>query len=189
MPKKRGQRAVRKKKRRAKKVRQSARRPRITKNDQALRQHVVKLLDWRDAHIGFDQVIADWPAELRAAKPAGAPHSAWQLLEHLRIAQWDILDFCRNPKYKELDFPAGYWPAGDTPPTDDAWKESLRAFRADLAALQKLVANPATDLFAPIPHGQGQTILREALLVADHNAYHLGQLLLLRRLLGAWPAA
>lgn len=192
MPKKRGQRAVRKKKRRAKKVRQSARRPRkqraVTKNDQALRQHVVKLLDWRDAHIGFDQVIADWPAELRAAKPAGAPHSAWQLLEHLRIAQWDILDFCRNPKYKELDFPAGYWPAGDAPPTDDAWKESLRAFRADLAALQKLVANPATDLFAPIPHGQGQTILREALLVADHNAYHLGQLLLLRRLLGAWPA-
>ncbi len=189
MPKKRGQRAVRKKKRRAKKVRQSTRRPRkqraVTKNDQALRQHVVKLLDWRDAHVGFDKVIADWPAELRAAKPAGAPHSAWQLLEHLRIAQWDILDFCRNPKYKELDFPASYWPAGDAPPTDDAWKESLRVFRADLAALQKLVANPATDLFAPIPHGQGQTILREALLVADHNAYHLGQLLLLRRLLGA----
>ncbi len=192
MPKKRVQRAVRKKKRRAKKVRQATRRPRkqraATKNDQALRQHVVKLLDWRDAHIGFDQVIADWPDELRAAKPAGAPHSAWQLLEHFRIAQWDILDFCRNPKYKELDFPAGDWPAGDAPPTDDAWKESLRAFRADLAALQKLVANPATDLFAPIPHGQGQTILREALLVADHNAYHLGQLLLLRRLLGAWPA-
>jgi uncharacterized damage-inducible protein DinB len=192
LPKKRIKRAVRKKKRRAKKVHQATRRPRkqraVTKNDQALRQHVVKLLDWRDAHIGFHQVIADWPAELRAAKPAGAPHSAWQLLEHLRIAQGDILDFCRNPTYKELDFPAGYWPAGDTPPTDDAWKESLRAFRADLAALQKLVANPATDLFAPIPHGQGQTILREALLVADHNAYHLGQLLLLRRLLGAWPA-
>ena len=192
MPKKRVQRAVRKKKRRAKKVRQSARRPRkqraVTKNDQALRQHVVKLLDWRDAHVDFDTVLTHWPAELCAAKPAGAPHSAWQLLEHLRIAQWDILDFCRNPKYKELDFPAGYWPSGDTPPTDDAWKESLRAFRADLAALQKLVANPATDLFAPIPHGQGQTILREALLVADHNAYHLGQLLLLRRLLGAWPA-
>ena len=192
MPRKRGQRAVRKKKRRAKKVRKAARRPRkqraVTKNDQALRQHLCKLLDWHDAHIGFHQVIAHWPAELRAAKPAGAPHSAWQLLEHLRIAQWDILDFCRNPKYKELDFPAGYWPAGDTPPTDAAWERSLRAFRADLAALQKLVANPATDLFAPIPHGQGQTILREALLVADHNAYHLGQLLLLRRLLGAWPA-
>ncbi|MCH6553206.1 MAG: DinB family protein [Acidobacteria bacterium] len=153
-----------------------------------MRQHVVKLLDWRDAHVDFDTVLTHWPAELRAAKPAGAPHSAWQLLEHLRIAQWDILDFCRNPKYKELDFPASYWPAGDAPPTDDAWKESLRVFRADLAALQKLVANPATDLFAPIPHGQGQTILREALLVADHNAYHLGQLLLLRRLLGAWPA-
>ncbi len=192
MPKKRAQRAVRKKKRRAKKVRRSARRPRkqraVTKNDQALRQHVVKLLDRHDAHADFDTVLAGWPAELRAAKPAGAPHSAWQLLEHLRIAQWDILDFCRNPKYKELDFPAGYWPAGDATPTDAAWERSLRAFRADLAALQKLVANPATDLFAPIPHGQGQTILREALLVADHNAYHLGQLLLLRRLLGAWPA-
>ena len=193
MPKKRLKRAVRKKKRRAKKVRQSARRPRkqraVTKNDQALRQHVVKLLDWPDAHVDFDAVLAHWPAELRAAKPAAAPHSAWQLLEHLRIAQWDMLDFCRNPKYKELDFPAGYWPAGDVPPTDYAWKESLRAFRADLAAMQKLVANPTTDLFAPIPHGQGQTILREALLVTDHNAYHLGQLLLLRRLLGAWPAS
>lgn len=192
MPRKRLKRAVRKKKRRAKKVRQSARRPRkqraVTKNDKALRQHVVKLLDWHDAHVDFDAVLAHWPAELRAAKPTGAPHSAWQLLEHLRIAQWDMLDFCRNPKYKELDFPAGYWPAGDTPPTDDVWKKSLRAFRTDLAALQKLVADPATDLLAPIPHGQGQTILREALLVADHNAYHLGQLLLLRRLLGAWPA-
>ena len=192
MPRKRAQRAGARKKRRAKKAHQSARRPRkqrvSAKNDKALRQHVIKLLDWHDAHVDFDTVLAHWPAALRTAKPAGVPHSAWQLLEHLRVAQWDILDFCRNPKYKELDFPAGYWPAGDTPPTDDAWKESLRAFRADLATLQKLVANPATDLFAPIPHGQGQTILREALLVADHNAYHLGQLLLLRRLLGAWPA-
>ncbi len=192
MPKKRSQRAAKKKKRRSKKVRQSAHRLRkqraVTKNDQALRQHVVKLLDWHDAHVDFGSVLAGWPAELRAAKPAGAPHSAWQLLEHLRIAQWDILDFCRNPKYKEQDFPAVYWPAGDAPPTDAACKESLRAFRADLEALQKLVADPAPDLFAPIPHGQGQTILREALLVADHNAYHLGQLLLLRRLLGAWPA-
>ncbi len=188
MLKKRSRPARARRSQRARKIRRAAR-PRkqraVTKNDQALRQHVVKLLDWRDAHISFDKVIADWPAELRAAKPAGAPHPAWQLLEHLRIAQWDILDFCRNPKYKELDFPAGYWPAGNTPPTDDAWKESLRAFRADLEAMQRLVANPATDLFAPIPHGQGQTILREALLVADHNAYHLGQLLLLRRLLGS----
>ena len=192
MPKKRPKPPRARKKRRSKKVRKATRRPRkqraSAKNDKALRQHVVKLLGGRQAHLDFEAVLAGWPAELRATKPAGAPHSAWQLLEHLRIAQWDILDFCRNPKYKELDFPAGYWTAGDAPPTDDAWERSIRAFRADLATLQKLVANPATDLFAPIPHGQGQAILREALLVADHNAYHLGQLLLLRRLLGAWPA-
>jgi hypothetical protein len=109
------------------------------------------------------------------------------VLEHLRIAQRDILEFSRNPKHVSPDFPAGYWPAGDAPPDDAAWDRSVAAFRADLKAMQDLVADPKTDLFARIPHGQGQTILREALLVADHNAYHLGQLIVVRRALGAWP--
>lgn len=158
-------------------------------NDQALRQQLLELLSAENAHLNFEHVTADWPAALRGSKPPGAPHTPWQLLEHLRIAQWDILDFCRNPQYKELEFPAGYWPPSAAPPDTAAWEKSLRAFRADLEAMKKLVADPATDLFAPIPHGQGQTILREALVVADHNSYHLGQLLLLRRLQGAWPAS
>lgn len=157
------------------------------KTDSALRQQLVELLDGENAHLNFDHVIADWPAALRGSKPAGAPHTPWQLLEHLRICQWDILDFCRNPQYKELEFPAGYWPQTPAPPAPTAWDEALAGFRSDLAAMKKMVADPATDLFAPIPHGQGQTILREALLVADHNSYHLGQLALVRRLQKAWP--
>lgn len=156
------------------------------KTTKALRQQLVRLLGWQDAHLDFDAVLADWPAKLRGVKPRGTPHTAWQLLDHLRICQWDILDFCRNPNYRELDF-SDYWPKTPAPPSKTAWQKSIKAFRADLKAMQKLVANPKTNLFARIPWGQGQTILREALLVADHNAYHLGQLLLLRRLLGAWP--
>jgi uncharacterized damage-inducible protein DinB len=119
-------------------------------------------------------------------KPSGAPYSAWQLLEHMRIAQRDILEFSRNPKHVSPEWPEGYWPTKEAPPTKAAWSNSVRAFRSDLRAMQKLVANPASDLFARIPHGDGQTLLREALLVADHNSYHLGQLVMLRRLLGAW---
>lgn len=154
----------------------------------ALRNHLLKLLDGRWAHLDFERAVANFPAELRGAKPPGAPHSAWELLEHMRIAQWDILDFSINPDYEDKEFPAGYWPATPAPLSDDAWNKSLQAFRADLEAMKELVADPATDLFARIPHGTGQTILREALLVADHNAYHLGQLVLLRRLLGAWSS-
>jgi uncharacterized damage-inducible protein DinB len=144
------------------------------------------LLRGGGAHLDFEKAVAGLPPELRGSKPVGTLHTPWQLLEHLRIAQWDILDFCRNPQYKELEWPAGYWPRSEAPPDASAWEKSLAAFRADLMAMQDLVTNPSTDLFARIPHGQGQTILREALLVADHNAYHLGQLVLLRRLLGAW---
>lgn len=154
--------------------------------DKALRQQLVKLLDWQDAHLNFDAVLARWPAKLRGVRPRGAAHTAWQLLEHLRICQGDILDFCRDPNYKEMPF-AHYWPRAAAPRGKRVWEKSLRAFRADLKAMKRLVANPRTDLFARIPWGTGQTVLREALLVADHNAYHLGQLLLLRRLLGAWP--
>ena len=154
----------------------------------ALRDHLLYLLRGGGAHLDFDAAVADLPPPLRGAKPPGQPHTLWRLLEHLRICQWDILEFSRNPRHVSPSFPDGYWPAGDAPPDDGAWDRSVAAFRADLQAMQDLVGDPATDLFAAIPHGQGQTVLREALLVADHNAYHLGQLVLLRRLLGAWSA-
>ncbi|MCZ6489395.1 MAG: DinB family protein [Acidobacteria bacterium] len=154
------------------------------KNDRALRQHLLDLLRSRDAHLDFDRVIAGWPVRLRGGKPAGMPHTAWQLLEHMRIAQWDILEFSRNSKHVSPKFPEGLWPPSDAPPNKTAWERSAKAFRKDLKAIEKLVAARSTDLLAPITHGEGQTILREVLLVADHNAYHLGQLFLLRRLLG-----
>jgi hypothetical protein len=154
----------------------------------ALRDHLLYLLRGGGAHLDFDAAVAGLPPELRGAKPAGQPHTPWRLLEHLRIAQRDILEFSRNPRHVSPPFPDGYWPGGDAPPDEGAWDRSVTAFRADLKAMQDLVADPATDLFASIPHGEGQTVLREALLVADHNAYHLGQLVLLRRLLGAWHA-
>jgi len=152
----------------------------------ALREHLLYLLRGGGAHLSFEAAVADFPVKLRGVKAAGLPHTAWDLLEHMRIAQWDILDFCRNPGYQELEFPSGYWPKQDAPPSAAAWNKSVKTFRADLKAMEKLVADPSTDLFAAIRHGDGQTILREALLVADHNAYHLGQLVTLRRLLGAW---
>jgi hypothetical protein len=154
----------------------------------ALREHLLYLLRSGGAHVDFEAAVADLPPDLRGGKVAGLPHTPWRLLEHLRIAQWDILEFCRNPRHASPTFPEGYWPKGDAPPDDVAWNRSVAAFRADLRAMQALVADPATDLFAPLPHGKGQTVLREALLVADHNAYHLGQLIVVRRLLGAWPA-
>jgi len=157
--------------------------------DQALREHLLYLLRGGGAHLDFETALKDFPAALRGRKPRGAAHTAWEILEHLRIAQWDILEFSRNPKHVSPEFPAGYWPATPRPPSAGAWAKTLRAFRADLGAMQKLVEDPQTALFARIPHGDGQTILREALLAADHNAYHLGELVLLRRMLGAWPQA
>ncbi len=155
--------------------------------DQQLRAHVLYLLRGGGAHLNFNDAVADLPHELRGAKAAGVPHSPWRLIEHMRIAQWDILEFSRNPHHVSPEFPDGYWPDGDAPSSAEAWDVSIVAFRADSQAMQDLVADPATDLFAPIPHGTGQTILREALLVADHNAYHLGQLIVVRRALDAWP--
>ena len=152
-----------------------------------LREHVVYLLKGGGAHLHFDKAVADIPANLRDRMVAPVPHSPWRLLEHMRIAQWDILEFSRNPKHVSPPWPDGYWPDAATRPDDRAWDQAVKAFRADLAAMCALVADPATDLFARIPHGKGQTILREALLVADHNAYHLGQLVVVRRLLGCWP--
>ncbi len=155
-------------------------------HDQSLREHLVYLLGGGGAHLDFDSAVADLPASKRGLRPSGLPYSAWELLEHMRIAQWDILEFSRNPKHVSPEWSAGYWPRTAAPPDSAAWDKSVAAFRADLTAMRQLVEDEKTDLFARIPHGEGQTILREALLVADHNAYHLGQLVSVRRLLGAW---
>ncbi len=156
------------------------------KPDNAVRDHVVKLLAGGQAHATFEAAVKGIPAPLRGKRPKGAEHSPWEILEHMRIAQWDILEFSRDAKHVSPEWPAGYWPKSAAPPNDRAWGKSVRDFTADLDAMRKLVADESTDLYAPIPHGEGQTILREALLMADHNAYHLGELVLVRRLLGAW---
>jgi hypothetical protein len=155
-------------------------------SDGALREHLLYLLRGGGAHLSFEDAVAGLSPSLRGVKPASLPFSAWRLLEHLRIAQWDIVEFSINPQHVSPAWPEGYWPQGDAPPSDAAWKKSIQQFRHDLKRMQALVANPRTDLYSPLAHGEGQTILREALLVADHNAYHLGQLVLVRRLLGAW---
>ena len=153
-----------------------------------IRNHLDNLLRMKGAHITFDDAIADFPRAMRGAKPAGAPHSAWELLEHMRIAQEDILDFSRNPDYRDKNFPDDYWPATQAPPNDEAWDTAIRQFQRDLEEMRALIADKANDLLAKIPHGQGQTLLREALLVADHNAYHLGQIMFLRKILEAQSA-
>jgi hypothetical protein len=156
------------------------------KDEKALRQHLVKVLTGGDAHTTFEDAVAKMPVELRGKIPDGAEHSPWQLLEHLRIAQWDILEFSLDAKHKSPKWPDEYWPKDPEPPSKAAWDKSVKKFQKDMKAMCELVSDKKTDLFAKIPHGDGQTILREALLTADHNAYHIGQLILLRRLLGAW---
>ena len=155
-------------------------------SDESLREHLLYLLRGGGAHIGFDEAFKDWPARLTSAKVASFPHTAWMLLEHMRLAQRDILEFSRNAKYASKAWPEDYWPQNEAPPDANAWSRSVQAFRKDLTAMQDLVSSPKTDLYAHIPWGDGQTILREALLVADHNAYHLGQLVDVLRLLGSW---
>jgi hypothetical protein len=152
----------------------------------SLRKHLLELLKGGGAHAKFDDVIKGLPAKLRGERPAKFPHSPWMLLEHMRLAQRDILEFSCNAKHVSPPWPSGYWPKTESPANAAAWNKSLEQFRRDLQAMQKLVSNQKTDLFARIAWGDGQTILREALLVADHNAYHLGQMLDLRRMLGAW---
>jgi len=154
--------------------------------ERSLRTHLRKVLDWEDAHAGFDAAIEGIPPKLRGVAPKGLPHSPWQLLEHLRRCQWDILDFCLNPDYVEPKSMAEYWPKSAAPPSTAAWKKSIAEFRRDRDALKKMAGDETRDLFATIPHGAGQTYLRELLLVADHNAYHVGQLVLVRQLLGIW---
>ena len=151
-----------------------------------LRHDVLELLNGGSAHLDFSRATAGLPAELRGAKPKGQPHTPWRLVEHMRLAQHDILDFITKPDYQEPTWPDDYWPTGDAPPDDAAWDEAVRRFETDSWALKYLVGDPQTDLLAPIKQERSETILREALLVADHNAYHLGQLVVVRRLLGAW---
>jgi hypothetical protein len=158
----------------------------LVARDTSLRQHLLSLLTGSNAHADFEAAVKGLPAALRGKRPKSADHSPWELLEHLRITQGDILDFSRNPEYKERPWPGSYWPATPTPPDEKAWDKSVRAFRKDLKAFSALISDSATDLYAKIPHGDGQTLLREALLIADHNAYHVGQLILVRQLLGAW---
>jgi len=155
----------------------------------ALRAQLRRTLSWQDAHVGFEKAVEGLAPKLRGVRVDGFPHSAWELVEHLRITQHDILDFCRNPKYAEMNWPADYWPKSPAPLSDTAWDDSISAFREDRAALEALAVDESIDLFAKIPHGDGQTYLREILLVADHNAYHLGQLVAVRQQLGAWGAA
>jgi len=149
----------------------------------SLRKTLAELLRMKGAHVSLHDAVSDFPPALRGVKPPEAPHTAWQLLEHMRLAQEDILDFSRNPKYKEKTFPDDYWPATEAPPSEQAWAMSIKRFDEDLKQMQELVAETKHDLLAKLPHGTGQTLLREALLVADHNAYHLGQLMFLRKIL------
>lgn len=155
--------------------------------DEALRKHLQKILDWQDAHVGFDTAVEGIPLDLRGVQPKGLPYSLWQILEHIRLCQRDILDFCRNPDYKEPNFEE-FWPKESAPPIAEAWNESIGEFRSDRDSLKKLATDSNVDLFAKIPHGTGQTYLRELLLVADHNAYHVADLVAVRRILGIWTS-
>ena len=155
--------------------------------DPQLREHILYLLSGGGAHLDFEAAIADLPVAMRGMRPESIPYSPWQLVEHMWICQWDILEFSTSADHVSPEFPQGYWPDSDTPPDEFAWDACIENFRADLDAMKRLVTDSSTDLFVPIPHGDGQTILREALLIADHNAYHLGQLVVVRRALGVWP--
>ena len=156
-------------------------------HDAALREQLVALLKGGGAHVHFMDAVESFPEGKRGTYAQGLAHTGWQLLHHVRIAQWDILEFSRNGAHVSPEFPEGYWPKTPAPANDDEWNDAISAFKRDLREMIRLVENPRTDLYAPIPHGQGQTILREALVLADHNSYHLGQLVDLRRALGSWP--
>ena len=156
-------------------------------DEKLLRDYLRRSLTWHEAHVDWMKVVSGIPEKLRGKRPKGAEHSPWELLEHMRLATWDIYEFSRDARHKSPDWPAGYWPKKPAPPSAAAWDKSVHELAKHLEAMGKLVMDPKTDLLAPIPHGSGQTILREVLLIGDHNAYHLGQLVLARRLLGCWP--
>lgn len=157
-----------------------------TTEDHALREHLVELLRGASAHADFETSLKDFPVEKATAKPANSPHSVWQLLEHIRLALHDLLDFCTDPKYVAPKWPEDYWPQSEQAPTAEEWRTTIKAVKADLKAFEELVLDQDSNLYAEIPWGEGQTLIREALLAADHTSYHLGQIVLLRKQLGAW---
>jgi hypothetical protein len=158
----------------------------VMEHNDMLREQLVKLLGWEDAHVNLEAAVEGIPPQVHGARPEGLPYSPWQLLEHLRLTQRDILDFCRDPAYKAPKWPDDYWPKSAIPPTSESWQESVTAFLADREAFVVFITDPRLDLYAKIPHGEGQTYLREVVLVADHSAYHVGELVAVRRLLGVW---
>lgn len=150
-------------------------------NLKMLRKQLISTLSGGESHIIFDRVVEDFPPTARGSKPDGAPHSAWELVEHMRIAQRDIIDFSRNPRHQSPEFPGGYWPATEAPPNEAAWNKSVTAFQDDTKEFERLLQT--ADLLTPFEHGEGQTLLRQALVAANHNSYHLGQLAFLKRML------
>ena len=155
-------------------------------NDKAVRKHLLWLLRGGHAHVHFDRAVAGLPVRLQGKRPGGLPYSPWQLLEHVRLSLWDMLEFSRDRAHVSPKWPDSYWPKDPAAPNASAWAKSVAAIRRDMRAMERMMANPRTDLYARIPWGTGQTVMLEALQIADHNAYHLGQLLVVRRLLGAW---
>lgn len=157
--------------------------------DKQVREQLVMLINWEDAHVGLDRALDELPVAARGQVPKGMAHSIWQIVEHMRIAQEDILEFSRNPKYKEKKWPDQYWPAAHAPADEEAWQKSIDTFHKEREAFCAMVVDPAQELFAPFPWGSGQTLMREALLIADHNAYHTGEIVAVRRALGVWEQA
>jgi hypothetical protein len=152
-----------------------------------LREWLVKFLEGGQAFMTFDEAVADFPMDSINLKAPKVTYTFWHILEHLRITQWDILDFSRNPKYVYIKWPDAYWPAHDAKATPSQWKETVASFKSDLQEMIELVKNPKTDLFTPLLWGQGQNILREAILTAEHNAYHIGEFSILRQVTSTWP--
>jgi uncharacterized damage-inducible protein DinB len=157
--------------------------------DSAVRDVLARSLGWSDAHVTFDKAVHELPVRIRGSRPAGLPHSPWEIVEHIRITQRDILDFCMSEKYRELEWPADYWPSSPEPGGERAWDQSIAATKEDRDALYRIATNAAVDLARVTRHGTNQTYLRELLLVVDHTSYHVGQLVLVRQVLGAWPVA
>ena len=155
-------------------------------NDQQIRQQIARVLDWGDAHADFRTAVDDFPEDLRSEVPSGFSRSAWELLEHMRIALWDIVEFTKDARHKSPPWPDGYWPPLRTPPQEEAWQQSVQSFVDLVEEMRGLILDRHRPLLEPLPRGQGQTLMREALLVADHNSYHLGQLVQLRKALKAW---
>ena len=155
-------------------------------DDRELRNQLVELIRGGSAHADANAILKDFPEKLRAAKPAAAPHNAWQLLEHTRIALHDLLEFCTNSKYLAPKFPDDYWPKNEAPPSPEAWDESVTGLKGDMNAFENLIGDPARNIYAKIPWGDGQTVFREVLLAADHTSYHLGQIVFLRKQLDVW---